>query len=261
MYFLAWFYHLAIPLILGLVITLVVSPRSRSILFPYVPPPLGVAPSATDPTNQKGDESLVDSAHPQTHRSKSEQAEEQSWEFVKIVEKFGIRVLMGGRSKQPAHDGDANAGSEETTRDQVLAEGGNLDESNAKEAESAKAKRDDMIALYAKMMQDGLGDFADAFERGAKFVYISLLLFQLFITCYSALSPPAGYPRNQARIKMATVLFSIVVVTAVTPAAVFAQASSFIAGIGFFGQPLLIRAAKALVKYVPDWQERLDMRK
>jgi hypothetical protein len=32
-------------------------------------------------------------------------------------------------------------------------------------------------------------------------------------------------------------------------------------GVAFFGQPLLIRAAQQFVYYVPDWQEKLDLRK
>ena len=44
------------------------------------------------------------------------------------------------------------------------------------------------------------------------------------------------------------------------PAHVWAQAASFGFGLAFFGQPLLIRAAKKFVERVPDWQDRLDMR-
>lgn len=72
---------------------LIAYPPSRAILFPTIPPPPGVPLSATDPTNKRADESLVDVVQPQIHRSKAEQVEEQSWEFMKNIEKFGLRVL------------------------------------------------------------------------------------------------------------------------------------------------------------------------
>jgi hypothetical protein len=72
---------------------LIAYPPSRPFLFPIIPPPPGQPLSATDPTNQRGDESAMDVVHPQLHRSKAEQIEEQSYEFTKSIEKFGLRVL------------------------------------------------------------------------------------------------------------------------------------------------------------------------
>ena len=45
------------------------------------------------------------------------------------------------------------------------------------------------------------------------------------------------------------------------PPWVFARSATFMLGIGLWGQPLLIRGAKKFVELVPDWQERMDMRK
>ena len=77
----------------------------------------------------------------------------------------------------------------------------------------------------------------------------------------SALTPPAHYPKNQARAKLGGVLGVIALLMAVIPASVFAHAGSAALGIGFFAQPLLIRGAKKFVRLVPDWQEQLDLRK
>lgn len=164
---------------------LVLVPRSRAILFPVIPPPPGQAPSATDPTNQKGDESLVDVKHPQKHRSKAEQIEEQSWEFTKSVEKFGVRVLLGGRHKPSstqlklANGGDDTEEEEEGVVDtqakrvkeakaKTLQKTGSIEEANKEEAKKAKEHRDAMVGLYAKALQDGLSDFADFVERTTK---------------------------------------------------------------------------------------------
>jgi hypothetical protein len=45
------------------------------------------------------------------------------------------------------------------------------------------------------------------------------------------------------------------------PAWVFARSATFLFGAALWGQPLAIRAAKKFVELVPDWQEKLDMRK
>lgn len=77
----------------------------------------------------------------------------------------------------------------------------------------------------------------------------------------SALSPSPVYPHNQAAIKIASlILVPILLASAIIPAHIWSTIISFSIGIGFFAQPLLIRAAKAFVKLVPDWQERLDLR-
>lgn len=84
-YFLAWILGLAIPTVILFLITLTVLPESRAWFFPPVMPPAGQPPSATDPTNQAGDQSFlggVDSAV--QHRSKAEQVEEQAWEFRQL---------------------------------------------------------------------------------------------------------------------------------------------------------------------------------
>jgi hypothetical protein len=84
-YFVAWCLGLAIPTVILFLIVLIVLPESRFYFFPPRMPPAGQPPSATDPTNQAGDQSFfggVDSAV--QHRSKAEQVEEQAWEFRQL---------------------------------------------------------------------------------------------------------------------------------------------------------------------------------
>ena len=192
---------------------LITVPASRHILFPPVAPPPGVPPSATDPTNSKGDESSVSASHPHKHRTKAEQVEQQSFEFMKSVEGFGLRVLVGGKHKpsekqltiaKEKHErkqkfgetssedededqvdplnpegvklvvpGPPSAGGNrdlvgQGKRDEVLKQGGTAQDANEAEAAEAKAKRDAMVGLYAKALQDALGDFADTIERFGK---------------------------------------------------------------------------------------------
>lgn len=145
--------------------------------------------SATDPTNRKGDESVLTGVgKPIVHRSKAEQIEEQAWEFTNIVQRFGFRVFMGGHTK--AHQGNGQVGRKEAESssedlDTEEEEDVELVEMDKKEnatkdltekqkkklkAKEAKQKRDQMVGEMAKSAQDGLGDFADALERVHKFV-------------------------------------------------------------------------------------------
>lgn len=164
---------------------------SRKFLFPPVPPPHGQPPSATDPTNRKGDESMLTGVgHPVEHRSKAEQIEQQAWEFTNVIQRFGVRVVVGGHKKghlgngsvgrKAGADSSSSESSDEEDEDEaepetlVVEQGdGKVKPLSAKQkrklkAKEAKAKRDAMVGNMAKTAQDTLGDFADALERFAK---------------------------------------------------------------------------------------------
>lgn len=184
--------------------TLVAYPRSRKILFPPIPPPPGKPPSATDPTNQKGDESLIAGVgDPVEHRSRAEQIEEQAWEFTNLVQRFGARVVVGGRAggkqgnaevgrKRHVDDGDDSDDDELDSDEQDLHEvaqteglGAAADKENKEKklsdkqrakqkAKEAKIARDAKIGKLAKGVQDGLGNAADLAEVFAKCVSLPL---------------------------------------------------------------------------------------
>lgn len=78
----------------------------------------------------------------------------------------------------------------------------------------------------------------------------------------SCMTPPQNYPRHHGREKIAyCVLLPILIITAITPTRYFAHGITFLMGFAFFGQPLIIRAAQTFVRWVPDWQDKLDLRK
>lgn len=166
---------------------MVVFPQSRPLLFPSIPPPVGVSPSALDPTNKKGDESLMTGIeNPVVHRSKAEQVEQQSKEMINLAQRFGAKVLIGGRTKK----GEGNAevgkkagevtvssdddeeedeirGGELNPTEQVGEDGKPLTPKQLKQktAKEAKAKREMLVNKIAKGLQDALGNTADLFER------------------------------------------------------------------------------------------------
>lgn len=185
---------------------LIAYPASRKVLFPPVPPPAGVPPSATDPLNQKGDESLIAGVgHPIEHRSRSEQIEEQAWEFTNLIQRFGARVVVGGKAggrqgnadvgrkmhvDQPDDDDDDDDDLDDEEQDlHEVAQQDGLGAAADKErkekklsdkqkrkqkAKEAKIKRDALIGSAAKTTQDVLGTIADLAEVFAKCVSFSL---------------------------------------------------------------------------------------
>ncbi|BGP14892.1 hypothetical protein JCM10213_003753 [Rhodosporidiobolus nylandii] len=273
-YFFAAALGMVIPAFIGVLVALCAYPKSRKVLFPPVPPPPGQPPSATDPTNQKGDESLIAGVgHPIEHRSRAEQVEEQAWEFTNLVQRFGARVVVGGKAggkqgnaevgrkqhvSSDEEDDDSDLDEEEQEMHEVAATEGLgvaaqkekkekklSDKQRAKQkAKEAKIQRDQMVGKAAKQVQDGLGAVADMMEVLA-----------------NALSPPKPYPQYRAREQLAfKVLAPVAVVFTVVPARMWAYVASFTFGLLFFGQPLLIRGFNLLNEKVPDWQERIDLR-
>lgn len=272
-YFISAAFGLVVPAIMILFATLTVYPKSRKFLFPPVPPPPGVPPSATDPTNKRGDESMLAGVnHPIEHRSRAEQIEQQAWEFTNVIQRFGVRVVVGGKrggkqgnaevgKKQHVssdEDSDDDLDSDEVELNDVANQDGlavaadkekkeqKLSEKKKAKAKAkeAKAKRDATVGKMAKGAQDGLGNLADLMEVFA-----------------NALSPPKPYPKYQAREKLAGAVFvPIAIVFAVVPVKWWARIASFAFGFAFFGQPIIIRGVKLFVEKVPDWQEKLDLR-
>ncbi|GAA6063507.1 hypothetical protein JCM10212_004769 [Sporobolomyces blumeae] len=272
-YFVSAAFGLAIPAIMALLGVLTVYPKSRKFLFPPVPPPPGQPPSATDPLNRKGDESLlVGVGHPIEHRSRHEQIEQQAWEFTNVVQRFGVRVVVGG--KRAGKQGNAEVGKKQhvssdsdsdddldsdelelhdvanqeglaVAADKEKAEGKMSDRRRRKmKAKEAKAKRDAMVGEMAKTTQDALGAIADLAEVFA-----------------NALTPPKPYPQYRAREKLAAALFLPVgLLFAFVPIQVWARVASFSFGFAFFGQPLIIRGANYLKEKIPDWKEKVDIR-
>lgn len=120
-YFACWAVGFAIPALLVFFCILVVSPESRWFFFPPVPPQPGMPPSATDPLNRKGDESLLGGVdNPVQHRSRAEQIEEQSWEFRQLAQTFAVRLAVNnGKGKQQGNaalgEKDLDAGSDSSS--------------------------------------------------------------------------------------------------------------------------------------------------
>ncbi|WWD17538.1 hypothetical protein CI109_101979 [Kwoniella shandongensis] len=278
-YFTCWIFGYAMVGVFSFLVAIVCFPDCRRFFFPPIAPAPFTPPSATDPTNQKGDESLLGNVESKTvHRSKAEQAEEQAFEATSILKAYTTRLLFDG-SKKGKQAGNSAVGEKERNETssssssdddeksppgqndnkaqglesaQVIVGGEKitpnkpLDEKEKKKLaqREAKRKRDEMVSKMTKGTEDGLGAAADMIERFT-----------------NALSPPAAYPDSYARFKIAgAFLIPAMFVFTFVPAWIFTRSATFFFGVGMWGQPLLIRGAKKFVELVPDWQEQLDLR-
>ena len=78
----------------------------------------------------------------------------------------------------------------------------------------------------------------------------------------SAITPPKPYPPYHAREALATqVLLPLAIVFAIMPARYWTMLVSFGFGFAFFGQPLIKQGFELLQEKVPDWKEKIDLRK
>lgn len=109
-YFTCWVFGYALLGVMSFGVAVICFPSCRRYFFPavsglqvqagvnahlQVPPAPFTPPSATDPTNQKGDESLLGNVDKSTvHRSKAEQAEEQAFEATSIMQAFTTRLIF-----------------------------------------------------------------------------------------------------------------------------------------------------------------------
>ena len=77
----------------------------------------------------------------------------------------------------------------------------------------------------------------------------------------SALSPTAPFPQDAARLKLAALLVPAIAVAMLTSSAMFMKMNTFLMGLGFFGDPIIWRAASWLNREFPHWQKLLEIRK
>lgn len=204
--------------------------------------------------------------------------------MTNIVQRFGVRVLVGGKQKSAGNAGVgrkrsanampssvASAGESSSSED----EDDQVDHAPAQDAleakkdeealtpkerkakaraekkriaREAKIKRDALVGQIAKQLQDVFGALADMLE-----------------VVQNTLNPPPGFPSKIPRMRLAGAIFvPLLLVTASVPAHWYAKGASFGAGIAFFGQPLLRRAGEWTLKQlnarVPDWKQRVDPR-
>ncbi|CEH14620.1 Protein of unknown function DUF3292 [Ceraceosorus bombacis] len=270
-YALAWLLDIVVPALISFVVLLLVSPRSRRLLFP--PAPLAAISAKTGEAKvpkagHLGSESLTGAKE----SFKGEAAEKEAEHAVKSISKLAVSTAIGGGHQST---GDARAktgGQEESDEDSenysISEKDGQVKveepvaalTSSAHAAQDATTADDNGTSQTAAAAVDqslwntmqpflhALEDLADTWERFG-----------------NALSPMAPFSRHRARAFLGGILAPLVVLSYFTSIYVVYRSSTAGLGFAFFAQPLFDKLAisdlrKLLDEKIPNWKEYLELR-
>ncbi|KAK4705540.1 hypothetical protein P7C70_g664, partial [Phenoliferia sp. Uapishka_3] len=227
-----------------------------TLFFKAVPDP-NIPVRALTPTAKTS--FLLSVPDPALYQDKLQLLYDHAIEGGQLFQRFVVRVTAGGYTGSDPGNGEVGKKTEpdsqkvkderrsgwedERSRHPEGPAAEKLEELEAKEEEWGDEQRDELASQFAKVFQELLGQTADAIE-----------------ILQNALSPPAPFPENNARHRLAAVLCPIVIMIPLIPAWFWSYAFGAIFGITFFGQPLLIAGAKNFVERVPNWREKLSVR-
>lgn len=151
--------------------------------------------------------------------------------------------MAGG---EPTLEDVVNDAIEEVDIDaEVEAEGESTSEDHkASKKEKKKKEKTDKLAQVGLPLQQLTGDFANSWERWA-----------------NALSPtvPPLHP-NAARRKVALHILPLIILFGFFPWGFVSSALGFVAGVGFFGAPLITLILTLLNENFENWKEALELR-
>ncbi|KAI1319568.1 hypothetical protein F5Y16DRAFT_390703 [Xylariaceae sp. FL0255] len=247
-YFVAWVFDCIMPLVLILLVTLIVYPRSRGILFPPAPLALVSSKSGGIQKPKAGVLASHDSATGAAENHKGEAVEKEASNFFNG---FTSVVVTSATGKHPQSDpGSSDKSGDDDTPDptgfavsaaqaQTVAAGGKPGSKHDK----TKAPVENAVWNSMRPIMQGITDITDTWERFG-----------------NALSPTSPYPRYSARIRVAQLVAPLLIVSLFVTSYMFMKAVTFGVGFGFFGDPIISKGLHWLNNTFPHWQKLLEIR-
>jgi hypothetical protein len=237
------------PLILTTVITLIVYPPSRPMLFP--PAPIALVDGKTGGV-QKPKAGVLgshDSATGAPEQFKGQAVEAEASHFVNGIAHVAISSAAGKHPQDDPSKEDGGGPSDSVPDPTAIALGASSARATA--GSGAVAHKDDKAkvpmeaAMWNKMrpILHGLNDFSDGFERFG-----------------NALSPVPPFPGETARLRLAAVVAPVLAISLVTSSYLFMKGVTFGVGFGFFGDPVIMRGVHWLNTNYPHWEKLLELR-
>ncbi|KAI1810650.1 hypothetical protein GGS20DRAFT_164396 [Poronia punctata] len=240
-YFIAWFFNLITPLILITVITLIIYPPSRPILFPPAPISLVDSKSGGVQKPKAGVLGSHESATGAPENHKGEAVEQEASNFFNGVTAVVVTSATGKHPQGNPPDGDS---AEEKAPDPTEVA------ISAAEAKDGSKKHDKTKvpvenAVWSKMrpVMHGISDATDNWERLA-----------------NALSPTPPFPPDIYRIRLAGLIAPLLLTSLFVTSYLFVKGATFTFGLLFFGDPVLTPAFHWLNMTYPNWQRALELR-
>ncbi|KAI1424288.1 hypothetical protein F5Y12DRAFT_785440 [Xylaria sp. FL1777] len=248
-YFIAWLFDFITPLLTVTLITLIVYPRSRGILFS--PAPISLVDSKSGGV-QKPKAGVLGSHESATGAPENHKGEAVEQEARNFFNGFTAVVVTSATGKHPQANPQLGEGN---SPDEIIPDPTRLAVSAAEAKDVAtgghqvpkhdKTKVPVENAIWSKMrpIMHGVSDIADTWERLG-----------------NALSPTPPFPQDTYRIRLAGLLVPLLVVSMFTTSYMFAKGATFGVGFGFFGDPVITPGLRWLNRQYPHWQKILEMR-
>lgn len=247
-YFVAWAFDMIVPLLTLTLIILIVYPRSREILFP--PAPLALVDTKTGGV-QKPKAGVLGSTESPTgapQNFKGEAVEQEASNFVNI---FTSIVVTSATGKHPQGAPSTETGSPDdavpdpTRATIAAAEAKDVAAGGKAGPKHDKTKVPVETAMWTNMrpIMHGIADVSDTWERFA-----------------NALSPTPPFPREVYRLRLATLIAPLFLISLFVTSYMFMRGVTFGVGVGFFGDPIISRGLKWLNHAFPHWQKLLELR-
>ncbi|KAI0397905.1 hypothetical protein F5Y17DRAFT_412697 [Xylariaceae sp. FL0594] len=246
-YFVAWFFDLITPLIFTTLITLILYPKSRGVLFPPAPIPLVNSKTGGVQKPKAGVLGSHESATGAPENHKGEAVEQEASNFFNG---FTAVVVTSATGKNPQADPEDSSADKRVPDPTHLAVSAAEAKDVAEGDTPGSAKKDKTKvpvenAIWSKMrpIMHGISDFTDTFERLA-----------------NALSPTPPFPQETYRIRLAALVAPLLLVSLFTTSYLFVKGATFGIGFGFFGDPVITPGLRWLNTRYPNWQKVLEMR-
>ncbi|KAF2859144.1 hypothetical protein K470DRAFT_282858 [Piedraia hortae CBS 480.64] len=242
-YTVAWMFDFLVPLLSIVLITLIMYPRSRSVMFPPVPIALISADTGGIQKPAAGMLGSTDSATGAAENHKGEAVEQEATHFVNGIASV---ALSGASGKHPQAEPTTEAVDDKVPDPTAVATGVSEARVAAQSGpQGDKAKVPMETAMWNKMrpLMHGLGEAVDTWERLG-----------------NALSPTPPFPRDVYRLRLASVMVPLLGISIFTTPYTVIKSSTFMLGFIFFGDPIIQRGLALLNRKFPKWQKLLELR-
>ncbi|KAK3987360.1 hypothetical protein QBC44DRAFT_331635 [Cladorrhinum sp. PSN332] len=232
-YFVAWLFDFLTPLFTAFIIALLGFPSAREYLFP--PAPVSLVDSKTGGI-QKPKSGVLgshDSATGAPENHKGEAVEQEASNFVSGIATIAVSGAVGQHA-----EGD-QASAEQSTTEMHKAIG------SKPGTKHDKTEVPMQTAMWAKLqpIMHALSDVTDTWERFA-----------------NALSPTPPFPTEVHRLRLIALVIPLFAMSFIVSAYMFVKSATFIAGLVFFGDPVISRGLDWLNRTMPQWKKVLELR-
>ncbi|KAK8124124.1 hypothetical protein PG999_004042 [Apiospora kogelbergensis] len=248
-YFIAWLFDFIVPLLSVTFITLIAYPPARGILFPPAPIALVDAKTGGIQKPKAGVLGSHGSATGAPENHKGEAVEQEASNFFNGITAI---ILTSATGKHPQGEG---AGSGENDADDNVpdptavaigaADAKDIAAGGKPSPSHDKTKKPVESAMWSKMrpLMKIVGDITDTWERFA-----------------NALSPTPPFPQQIYRMRLASLIVPVLIVSLFVTSYMFMKGVTFGVGFGFFGDPVISRGVKLLNREFPHWEKLLELR-